>query len=410
MRIVDLFSGAGGLTFGFYYQLMDEEFIRTDNEFIFANEFDKFAAEAFSQNYPDINMIQCDIKELTKDPLRIKNLIGEEDVDIVIGGPPCQSFSTIGKRRFDDKAKLYSQYLKMLSIIQPKMFLFENVKGMLSMREQIPQYNELGTPLIDEKGNEITKPGRLIMEVIEDQFLHIENAEGYSVLGKSILNAKNYGVPQNRERVFIVGIRNDLYNKVSWQYPEPTHGPDRLEYLTVKESISDLPELKENQSINQYGKPAQNEFQALMRGNNDILTEHFCGSHSERLKKIIEAVKPGEGRPYINHLVEIGKLPKECYLTSGYNNTYGRLVENKPSPTITNNMCTPSALRCIHYKQNRELSPREGARIQSFPDWYRFKGNKAHVTTQIGNAVPPVLAMAIARKIEDTIEEINNEC
>ena len=107
-------------------------------------------------------------------------------------------------------------------------------------------------------------------------------------------------------------------------------------------------------------------------------------------------------------MVDIGELPESCKLTSGYNNTYGRLVEDQPSTTITNNMCTPSALRCIHYGQNRTLSPREGARIQSFPDWFVFRGVRANVTKQIGNAVPPILAMVMARRIEEVLRRGNN--
>jgi len=134
-----------------------------------------------------------------------------------------------------------------------------------------------------------------------------------------------------------------------------------------------------------------------------VVPYHGTPEQEEQLRRVIAAVPQGKGRHYINMLVDQGKLPEFCRLTSGYDNTYGRLVENKPSTTITNNMCTPSGLRCIHYAQNRELSPREGARIQSFPDWYVFSGEKANVTTQIGNAVPPLLAIRIARQIEKVI-------
>ena len=157
MRIVDLFSGAGGLTFGFYYQLVDGQFIETDNEFLFANEYDEHAAAAFHANYPNINMIQGRIQDLTEE--QIVELIGNEGVDIIIGGPPCQSFSTVGRRRFDDKARLYTEYIRMLKIIQPRMFLFENVKGMLSMREQVPEFDENGDPVLNENGEQhITPP------------------------------------------------------------------------------------------------------------------------------------------------------------------------------------------------------------------------------------------------------------
>ena len=397
MRIVDLFSGAGGLTFGFYYQLVDGHFVRTDNEFLFANEYDRHAAAAFRANYPDINMINRKIQDLTE--AEINELIGEEEVDIIIGGPPCQSFSTVGRRRFDDKARLYTEYIRMLRIIQPRMFLFENVKGMLSMREQVPVLDENGTPVLDENGEQQTVPGDLIMDIIRENFADLGEGLGYQLVGDEVLDAVNYGVPQHRERVFLVGVRNDILENVEWHYPEPTHGGEGLPYITINEAISDLPEIAEGEQADEYTNDPENEYQILMRGNNQELTQHFCGHHNEKMRLVIAAVPQGEGRHYINGLVDRGELPEFCRLTSGYANTYGRLVANNPCTTITNNMCTPSALRCIHYAQNRELSPREGARIQSFPDWYVFNGQKGHVTTQIGNAVPPLMAKAIADQI-----------
>lgn len=403
MRIVDLFSGAGGLTFGFYYQLVDGHFVRTDNEFLFANEYDRHAAAAFRANYPDINMINRKIQDLTE--AEINELIGDEEVDIIIGGPPCQSFSTVGRRRFDDKARLYTEYIRMLRIIQPRMFLFENVKGMLSMREQVPAFNENGDPILDENGEQQTVPGDLIMDIIRENFADLGEGLGYQLVGDEVLDAVNYGVPQHRERVFLVGVRNDILEQVDWHYPEPTHGGEGLPYITINEAISDLPEIAEGEHADEYTNDPENEYQILMRGNNQELTQHFCGHHNEKMRLVIAAVPQGEGRHYINGLVDRGELPEFCRLTSGYANTYGRLVANNPCTTITNNMCTPSALRCIHYAQNRELTPREGARIQSFPDWYVFDGQKGHVTTQIGNAVPPLLAMAVARQIENALEE-----
>ena len=399
MRIVDLFSGAGGLTFGFYYQLVDGHFVRTDNEFLFANEYDAHAAAAFSANYPDINMINRKIQDLTEG--EINEMIGDQEVDIIIGGPPCQSFSTVGRRRFDDKARLYTEYIRMLRIIQPRMFLFENVKGMLSMREQVPAVDENGDPLLDENGKQQTVPGDLIMDIIRENFADLGEGLGYQLVGEEVLDAVNYGVPQRRERVFLVGVRNDVLEHVEWHYPEPTHGNDENPYITISEAISDLPEIEEGGHAEEYMNPPINAYQILMRGDNQELTQHFCGNHNEKMRRVIAAVPQGEGRHYINGLVDRGELPEFCRLTSGYANTYGRLVANNPCTTITNNMCTPSALRCIHYAQNRELTPREGARIQSFPDWYVFNGQKGHVTTQIGNAVPPLLAMAMARSIEE---------
>lgn len=401
MRIVDLFSGAGGLTFGFYYQLVNDEFVRTANEIVFANEFDEHAAEAYSANYPQIHMENCDIKQLTDDYVR--GLIGDEEVDLIIGGPPCQSFSTVGKRQFDEKAKLYKEYLRMLKIIQPKMFLFENVKGMLSMREQISILDRNQQQVVDDNGDPIFENGEFIIDIISEQLSNIEDVVGYKIVGSEVLNAKDFGVPQSRERVFLIGVRNDLVGGIEWHYPNATYGENLLPYLTIRDAISDLPELVAGGHCNHYTKRPRNLYQQLMRGNNRELTQHYCGSHNEKLTRIIAAVPQGEGRPYINHMVDNGELPESCRLTSGYNNTYGRLVENQPSTTITNNMCTPSALRCIHYGQNRTLSPREGARIQSFPDWFVFRGVRANVTKQIGNAVPPLIAIAIARQIEEVL-------
>ena len=406
MRIVDLFSGAGGLTFGFYYNLIDGQFVRTDNEFLFANEYDAHAAQAFSSNYPDINMINRKIQDLIEE--EITQIIGNEEVDLIIGGPPCQSFSTVGRRRFDEKARLYTEYIRMLRIIRPKMFLFENVKGMLSMKEQIPVTDEDGHPVLNEKGEQITRPGELIMNIIKENFSDLGDGLGYTLVGEEVLDAVNFGVPQHRERVFLVGVRNDIRDQVNWEYPNPTHGTDEVPHITIKEAISDLPELKEGETSDVYDCSPVNLYQILMRGDNKKLTQHFCGIHNEKMRRVIAAVPQGEGRHYINSLVDKGKLPDFCRLTSGYANTYGRLVEDKPCTTITNNMCTPSALRCIHYAQNRELTPREGARIQSFPDWYVFCGQKTHVTTQIGNAVPPLLAMAMARKIEEKLEQLED--
>lgn len=404
MRIVDLFSGAGGLTFGFYYKLIDNQFIRTHNEFLFANEYDAHAAQAFADNFPDINMINRKIQDLTEK--EIVDMIGEEEIDLIIGGPPCQSFSTVGRRRFDEKARLYTEYIRMLKIIQPKVFLFENVKGMLSMKEQVPVTDEKGNQVLNDKGEPLTRPGGLILDIIKENFADFGNGLGYTLVGEEVLDAVNFGVPQHRERLFLVGVRNDIKDKISWQYPVISHDGIKVPHITIKEAISDLPVIGEGEVASTYTQLPKNKYQELMRGKNQELTQHFCGIHNKKMQMVIEAVPQGKGRHYINSLVEKGELPEFCRLTSGYANTYGRLVENRPCTTITNNMCTPSALRCIHYEQNRELTPREGARIQSFPDWFVFNGLKGHVTTQIGNAVPPFLAMAIARCIEKTIAQL----
>ena len=371
MRIVDLFSGAGGLTFGFYYNLINGEFVRNENcDIIFANEFDSAAAEAFRINFPDLNMVEKDIKHLKR--AEILHLIGDEEVDLIIGGPPCQSYSTIGRRVYDDKAKLYNEYYRLLEIIRPRMFLFENVKGMLSMK--------------DENGDKV-------IDVIENKFANIDGEFGYHI-EYDVLDAVHYGVPQHRERVFIIGIRNDL--NIEWEFPEGNG-----EIITLRQAISDFPVISSGEEITDYGETRpQNEYQRIMRGDTQVLTCHFLAVYGDKIQTIMNHVIPGEGRNYINKLVEDGILGEEYKLTSGYNNTYGRLYADQPCTTITNNMSTPSGLRCIHYDQNRALTPREGARIQSFPDWFQFRGNRRQIKTQIGNAVPPLLAMKLAEALQ----------
>lgn len=413
MNIIDLFSGAGGLTFGFYYNLINGQFVRSDNNFIFANEYSLQAAKAFMENYPDIHMENCDIRDLTEE--RIKNLICEtganksREIDLIIGGPPCQSFSTVGQRVFDDKAKLYEEYLRILKIVRPKMFLFENVKGILSMRETFYEKDENGNIQYRTLENATTKRksyrpvasgyGRKIIDVLKERFEKLDSDLGYRVYDR-VLNAVDFGVPENRERVFIVGIRNDINIEFDWTLTKHPH-------LSIEEAISDLPVLHENQSIDYYTSPVSNDYQTLMRGNNKVLTHHYCGVYGDKIRTVIANVRPGQGKDDFNALVDAGKIRADYRLTSGYHNTYGRLVANQPSTTITNNMCTPSGLRCIHYAQNRALSPREGARIQSFPDWFKFNGSRTDVTKQIGNAVPPLLAIRLADQIHHLMEGFN---
>lgn len=375
MRIVDLFSGAGGLTFGFYYKLIDGQFLKNENcDIVFANEWDKAAAEAFGKNFPKINMINKDIKKLTEE--EILKQISNKEVDLIIGGPPCQSYSTIGRRKYDDKAKMYEEYYRLLSVIKPKMFLFENVKGMLSMKNP--------------------KGGKVI-EDIKSRFDSIEYDIDYRVL-----NAADYGVPQNRERVFIIGWRKDL--NINWSFDNIEKSKKQI---SIKQAINDLPSVPAGENIKSYkGKQPTNDYQKLMRNKSGGISCHFSPIYGDKIQTVINNVIQGEGKNYINQLVDEGKIPEEYRLTSGYNNTYGRLIENQPSTTITNNMSTPSGLRCIHYKENRALTPREGARIQSFPDWFEFVGTKKDITTQIGNAVPPLLAMKIATQIEKVLSEV----
>ena len=405
LRVIDLFSGAGGLTFGFYYKKENEVFVKRDNvEFVFSNEFAPQAVTAFKKNYgDDIPVIAGDICEITEEMIR--ECMNGEEVDVIIGGPPCQSFSTVGQRKYDDRAKLSHQYLRILETVKPKMFLFENVKGILSMREIFYKTDKDGNTIYEEvtrhRGeHEYTKLepvvdhyGELVMKKLADEFDRI----GYDIQPMT-MKATEFGVPQIRERVFIIGIKKG--ENIAWEFPKG-NGPE----YSIQSAISDLPPVGEGERVTEYVMEPQNDYQRLMRTGSDVITEHFCGIYGDKIRTVIKNVAEGEGKDDFNKKVDEGKIDRKYYLTSGYGNTYGRLERNKPSTTITNNLATPSALRCIHYEQDRALTPREGARIQSFPDWYQFEGNRTDVARQIGNAVPPLMAIAFADKILEVLKK-----
>lgn len=245
---------------------------------------------------------------------------------------------------------MYEEYLRMLSIAKPKIFLFENVKGMLSMRETFYKTDSEGNIVYEIKKNKETgserkypvveRYGRKIIDIIKEKFAFITEDLGYNI-SCEVLNTVDYGVPENRERVFVVGIRKDL--DIEWNYPIAIKG----DKLTIKDAISDLPTVSEGKNITVYNTQPQNDYQRLMRGENKVLTEHYCGVYGDKIRTVIQNVKQGEGKEDFNKLVKSGVIDKKYRLTSGYKNTYGRLIENIPAPTITNNMTAPSGLRCM---------------------------------------------------------------
>lgn len=284
--------------------------------------------------------------------------IGNRTVDVVVGGPPCQSYSTLGKRQMDARANLFMEYKRVLRILHPRAFLFENVKGILSM----------------DKGT--------LFEHVRKEFEDI----GYSLQYK-ILNAVDYGVPQLRERVILVGFLGEN----PFQYPEPTHGEGLLPYVTLQDALKDLPALSCGEENTVYAAPPDNEFLSWVRqSSSDTLTEHKAPNNSAHLRRIMAALKDGQGKD---------DLPEELRPKSGFKNTYAKLWWEKPATTITRNFACPSSSRCIHPRDSRALTIREGARLQSFPDSYQFYGSDCLKRLEIGNAVPPLLSVALAKQM-----------
>ncbi len=339
IKIVDLFCGAGGLGYGFYN---DPKF-----QIVFANDIDKNMVATYKANHRAVQTVCSNISELTLDTIQGGN------IDMVIGGPPCQTFSTIGKRNpMDTRNFLFREYIRILQQVKPKVFIFENVRGILSMYK-----------------------GNLIKEMIQSF-----NTLGYKV-HMQVLDAVQFGVPQYRERVFIVG--NNMGKKCI--FPTPTH--TERTFVTFADAVSDLPSIGVNDTSTQYAHAPLTAYQKFVRKtNNGILTEHTSPNNGAHLIRIMQALPDG-GTPR--------DIPEHIRPKSGYINTYCKLWWDRPVPTITRNFSTPSSSRCIHPKDSRALTTREGARLQSFPDDYVFKGHKGSKNLQIGNAVPPLLSLAL---------------
>lgn len=355
INVIDIFCGAGGLSHGFYKN--------NDFNILCANDIEKDMTETYKANHKDIPVYNMDIINFNLDLLKQELKITANDVDVIIGGPPCQAYSTVGKRILDDpRGKLFQEFYRLVKECSPKLFLFENVKGLLSMNG-----------------------GVLFQEIIK-LFKDI----GYQIEYK-VLNACDFGVPQSRERVFIVGTLNPK----NFTFPLPTHSEYGCEktqkYITVKDAISDLPELGNNEQKNKYADGTKHYYQEMLR-DTDILTEHISPKNNDNLIELMNALPDG-GTPLD---IEERLRPK-----SGFKNTYCRLWWEKPCTTITRNFSTPSSSRCVHPKQSRPLTPREALRIQSFPDSYVLKGSASSKKVQIGNAVPPLLSKHLAKAVSN---------
>jgi DNA (cytosine-5)-methyltransferase 1 len=367
LKVIDLFAGVGGLSYGFAH---DKHF-----EIIAANEILPKIAKAYSLNHPKVKMYEEDIKNFSAKKVEEDLNIKADEIDIIVGGPPCQAYSTVGKRLIDDpRGKLFQEYYRVLKEFNPKLFLFENVKGLLSMQK-----------------------GALLENIVS-----LFESLGYKVQYK-VLNAADYGAPQIRERVIIIGSKL----KANFEYPSPTHyNPDLITdplttnlkpYLTLGEVLSDLPFIKSNEESFEYTSAPKNDFQRFVRKNaTGKLMDHNSPNNNENLVKIMELLPDG-GTP--------DDLPSYLRPKSGFKNTYSRLWWNRPAPTITRNLSTPSSSRCIHPKAPRPLTTREGARIQCFPDDYQFFGSRGDKNLQIGNAVPTLLSSAIAKVILKNFKE-----
>ena len=336
-----MFCGCGGLSLGFE-QAGYNVLLGIDN-------WDD-ALVTFRYNHHDSETMCADLMNL--DPKVVQNAIGRRTVDVIIGGPPCQGFSIAGKRIINDnRNKLYKSFVRMVGHFKPKAFVLENVPNILTI------------------GDGIIK--RTIIADFE--------ALGYKVVNKVLL-ASDYGVPQNRRRAIFVG----LLSGEEFVYPQPTI----TRRVTTEEALSDLPEHSLPDGSNYPSNP-QSEYQTLIRTNSKGVYNHNITIHTEQTQHIIALVPDGGNYK---------DLPEELQQTRKVHIAWTRLNSKSPSITIDT-----GHNHHFHYKYNRVPTVRESARLQSFPDSFIFIGGKGSQLRQVGNAVPPIMANVLAKKIKEIL-------
>ena len=383
-RSLDLFSGCGGLSLGMSLAKNSSgDTIST----ACAIDIWEIACKTFEHNLGTKPICEPIDDDLIR---RVNKESGP--FDIVVGGPPCQGFSTAGKRALDDdRNKLVLAFLRAIEITNPKVFVMENVTGFKTFQN-----------------------GKIHEEVVI-----FAKKLGYQVRSAIVL-ASLSGVPQRRKRFLLVGSKVGVFKfpgeqdlphdenlfesdefsleKFFVQKPE-----DGTEQWTFNDATSDLPALKAGQRLEKYKSPAKNSLQEYFRKGSETPLDHFAVGHRDYFIEMLSYIPQGKSAldPEVQKI-----MPQKLRPTSGFKNSYQRIVGNAPSPTITRNFTTPSSANCIHPNQDRALSIREGARCQSFPDWFFFLGTTDEKRLQIGNAVPPLLGKAIGESI---LTALNNK-
>lgn len=358
-KVIDLFSGCGGISKGF------------DNtgkvELVGALDFNQPACDTYKKNFPSTKVICGDINQISVEST------GFHDIDIIIGGPPCQGFSRLNywdkDRDNDPRNQLFYQYLRFVEELQPKALLIENVKNALVAKNGYVPLN--------------------VTRFLEDI--------GYTV-NYSIVCASDFGVPQNRYRAIFVALKKE-YGKFDFdaliKYKKET--------VSVEEAISDIQSIEEEAKKHEQGTvfflpPPQSDYQKIMQAPNGELHNHMIYYPAANVQAMMKFVPEGGNWRCV---------PKEMFKsqrTNRYTNYLRRLKNNEPSITIDTGHNV-----YFHPIFDRVPTIRESARLQSFPDTFIFTGNKGEQFRQVGNAVPPLMAEALARAIMDTIEQKEHE-
>ncbi len=394
MNVLDTFAGAGGFSLGFEQT--------GDYNIVGAIEKDSWACETFQYNHPNAKVIVDSIENLTDEEIRI----AYPNIDVVLGGPPCQGFSIANRKTQDSKDprnSLFREFIRVGSILKPSIMILENVPNLIKAK---------------------TNDQKLVIDILIQELELL----GYNVYHK-ILKASNFGVPQIRKRLFVIASKTPLDNpfpKQSHRFPDETNLFDANLKVTptLWDAISDLPEIeaREGEYEMDYTKKDENEYQLLMRLSSKKVFNHTSMKHSKRMIERFASMNWGDSSANVPvHLKPLkrngnGEISKQVY---DQNNR--RMFPFKPCHTIAASFYA----NFVHPYKDRNFTPREGARIQSFPDHYIFKGKPTVVSqkllqregrldekhlgqyNQIGNAVPPLLAQAIAENLSKQL--INKE-
>lgn len=362
LNALDLFAGAGGMSLGFE---------QAGVNVVAAIEFDRQIAETYKENHPNTKLFVDDIKNISTE--QVVDLFSgiDQKCDIVFGGPPCQGFSMAGRRirsncsfLEDERNYLFKEYIRMVEALQPSIFVLENVPGILNY------------------------DGGSVKDEIYDTFDKL----GYRLSSK-VLCAADYGVPQIRNRAIFIGTNTDINPEDL--FPSITN--TRENYVSIRDAISDLPVVPAGggTEITEYTSNSDlTPYQIEMRTENGRFYNHESSQHKPETLEILSMIKQGQ---------TMKDLPPAYRTKSVHSGAYGRMEYDKPAYTLTTRLNTPSVGRITHPEQNRTITPREAARIQSFPDSYRFVGDITSIGKQIGNAVPPLLARRIAERIVSVI-------
>ena len=359
IEVIDLFSGCGGLSLGFE---------QAGFRIVKAVEYDKEISNSYKLNHRDTIMVNDDIRNVDNS----ETFNDCKNVKVIIGGPPCQGFSMAGARIRngfvdDPRNYLFKHYLNIVKLVKPKIFILENVKGILTINN-----------------------GK-IFEEIKKAFEDPKNFDGHPYkIQYKVMKTVEYGIPQKRERVIIIGslFDFDLESEIEETRKNILKtNKTFFDKVSVWDAISNLPNPTDdgNVMLNEYN----NDYQKYLSSKNRKTYNHITTKHSDKAINRIAKIEINENYKKLDENIK-----------SVHSGSYGRLDPNKPAQTITTRFDTPSGGRFIHPFENRTITPREAARIQSFPDSFRFDGTKTSVCKQIGNAVPPKLSYFFARMIE----------